>query len=143
MAVDKGSKVKVEYEGKFDDGTVFDSTAKHDNVPLEFEVGKGNVIRGFEEAVMGMEKGEEKEISVDPKKGYGDRDPGRLKKISKDKLPQGNELKAGMMIALQAPNGMQVPGKIASVDVDSVMLDLNHPLAGRTLHFKIKVVDVA
>ena len=141
MPVSKGSKVKVEYEGRFDDGTVFDSTEKHGNKPLEFEVGKGMVIKGFDDAVLGMEKGEEKEITIEPKDGYGDHDPSRLKKMSKSKMPEGKDLKAGMMIAIQAPNGAQMPGKIASVDQDSVTLDLNHPLAGRILHFKIKIAD--
>ncbi len=137
----KGDTVKVNYTGTFDDGTVFDSTDKHD-APLEFKVGAGMVIKGFDAAVLGMKKGEEKQFSIEPKDGYGDHNPAMLKKVSKDKVPGGKDLKAGMMIALQAPNGMQIPGKIAEVNATEIVLDLNHPLAGKKLIFKIKIVEI-
>jgi peptidylprolyl isomerase len=141
MAVKKGDKIKVEYTGTFEDGTVFDSTEKH-GAPLEFEAGAGMVIKGFDEAVMGMKKGEEKEFTIEPKNGYGDYNPELIKKVSKDKIPDGKELKEGMMIALQAPNGMQIPGKIAGATEDEISLDLNHPLAGKTLKFRIKITEI-
>lgn len=142
MTVKKGDKVKVEYTGTFEDGTVFDSTEKH-GAPLEFQVGAGMVIKGFDEAVKGMKKGEEKEFMIEPKEGYGDYNPELIKKVSKDKIPDGKDLKEGMMIALQAPNGMQIPGKIAGVTDNEISLDLNHPLAGKTLKFRIKITEIA
>ncbi len=142
MPVKKGDKVKIEYTGTFDDGTVFDSSEKHGK-PLEFEAGAGHVIKGFDAAVLGMEKGQEKEIKIQPKEAYGDRNPNLIKKIPKSQLPQGKEVKKGMMLMLSTPDGKQMPATIAEVTDDSISIDLNHPLAGKNLNFKIKVVDIS
>jgi len=140
MAVKKGDKVKVDYTGKLEDGTVFDtSEGKH---PLEFEVGAGKLIKGFDNAVMGMKKGEEKEVKIEPKDAYGDHNPALLKKIPRDKLPPEPEPKAGMMLAMKTPDGRQFPAKIAEVDDKEITIDLNHPLAGRILIFTIKLVEI-
>jgi FKBP-type peptidyl-prolyl cis-trans isomerase 2 len=142
MPIKKGDKVKVEYEGSLDDGTVFDSTKKHGE-PLEFEVGTGQLIPGFDNAVLGMEKDEEKEFKLKPDDAYGDHNPELCKKVPREQLPKNEELEAGMMLMLTLPNGMQFTAKIAEIDKESVTLDLNHPLAGKTLTFKIKIIDVA
>jgi FKBP-type peptidyl-prolyl cis-trans isomerase 2 len=141
MPVKEGDKVKIEYEGKLDDGTVFDSSAKHGK-PLEFKVGSKQVIPGFENAVIGMEKGEEKEIKIEPAKAYGDPNPQLIKTIPRDKLPMDQELKPGMMLAVGLPDGRQFPARIAKVEGSEVTIDLNHPLAGKNLNFKVKVVDI-
>jgi len=141
MPVKEGDKVKVEYEGKFDDGTVFDSSAKHGK-PLEFQVGAKQVIPGFEKAVIGMEKDEEKEIRMESSEAYGDYNPKLIKKIPRDKLPQDKEIKPGMMLAIGLPTGQQVPAKITEVSDNEVTIDINHPLAGKNLNFKIKIVEI-
>jgi FKBP-type peptidyl-prolyl cis-trans isomerase 2 len=132
--------VKVEYRGTLDDETVFDSTENHG--PLEFEVGAEQVIESFENAVIGMEKGEEKEIKLQPSEAYGDHDPKLIRKIPRIQLPEG-ELKPGMMLLMNLPNGIQLPAEIKEVTDETVTLDLNHPLAGKTLNFKIKVIDIS
>ncbi len=142
MAIKTGDKIKVEYEGKLEDGTVFDSSEKHGN-PLEFEVGAKQVIKGFEDAVIGMEKGEEKEITLKPSEAYGDQNPQLVKKVPKEHLPKDKELKPGMMLLMKLPNGAQIPAKITEVGNKEVTLDLNHPLVGKTLIFKIKVADIS
>lgn len=142
MKVEKGKKVKIEYTGKLDDGTVFDSSEKHGK-PIEFEAGAGNVIPGFDNAVMGMEKGEEKEIKIKPEEGYGHPNPELVKKVPREQLPKDKELKPGMMLGVGLPTGQQIPAKITEVSDKEVTIDLNHPLAGKTLNFKIKVVEVA
>ena len=141
MTIKKGSKVKVEYTGTLDDGTVFDTSEKHGK-PLEFEVGANQIIPGFEKAIVEMKKGEEKKIKLSPKEAYGDNNPELVKKIPRDKLPK-EELKPGMMLLMGLPDGQQMPVKIIEVGEKEVTLDLNHPLAGKTLNFKIKVVDVS
>ena len=141
MSVKKGDKIKVDYEGKLDDGTVFDSSEKHGQ-PLEFEAGSGKVIKGFDEAVIGMEKDEEKEIKLPPEQAYGKPNDQLVKKVPKDQFPPNVELKPGLMLALKAPNGMQMPAKIKEVSDTEVTMDLNHPLAGKTLNFKIKIVGI-
>ena len=141
MAVKKGDKIKVEYTGTLEDGTVFDSTEKQGK-PLEFEVGGGQLIKGFDEAVVGMEKGKEKEITLKPEEAYGEPNEQLIKEIPKEQLPKEPEAKEGMMLMVGLPDGKQLPAKIAKVGEKTVTLDLNHPLAGKVLKFKLKVVDI-
>ncbi len=140
MAVKKGDKIKVNYTGTLDDGTVFDTS--DGKQPLEFEAGSGQVIKGFDEAVIGMEKGEEKNVKIESKDAYGDYNPQLMKKIPRDQLPQDQEPKPGMMLLIKAPNGQQFPVKIAEVTDKEITMDLNPPLAGKNLNFKIKVEEV-
>jgi len=142
MAVKQGSKIKVDYVGTFDDGTVFDSSAKHGK-PLEFEVGKHQVIPGFENAVIGMEKGQEKEIEIKPKDAYGEYDANLAKDFKREQLPKEPEPKPGMMLVLKTADGNQFPAMIKSVSNGKVTIDINHPLAGKTLHFKFNIVDIS
>lgn len=142
MEVKKGSKIKVEYEGKLDDGTVFDSSEKHGK-PLEFEAGSGKVIPGFDKAIIGMKKGEEKEIKLKPEEAYGEPKPQLVKKVPREQLPKDQEIKAGMVLAVGLPTGQQIPARVAKAEEKEITIDLNHPLAGKTLNFKIKVVDVS
>jgi FKBP-type peptidyl-prolyl cis-trans isomerase 2 len=138
MAIKKGDKIKVHYTGKLDDGTVFDSSQGKE--PLEFEAGSGKVIKGFDEAVIGMNIGEEKEIKLKPEDAYGEPNPELLKKIARDKLPKEPEPQVGMMLALKSPDGQQIPARISEVTDKDVTIDLNHPLAGKNLNFNIKVL---
>ena len=142
MPIKKGDIIKVEYEGTLDDGTVFDSTKKHGE-PLEFEVGSGQLIPGFDNAVVGMDKGDEKEINLEPGDAYGDHNPELMKKVPREQLPKNEELKPGMMLMLTLPNGMQFTAVVSEIDKENVTIDLNHPLAGKKLNFKIKIIDVA
>jgi FKBP-type peptidyl-prolyl cis-trans isomerase 2 len=141
LKVKKGDTIKVEYTGTLEDGTVFDASDKHEK-PLEFEVGAGMIIKGFDEAVIDMEKGEEKEITLQPSEAYGEPNPDLVKKVPKDKMPKDPELKPGMMIGMQLPNGQQIPAVVKEVDDEAVTIDLNPPLAGKVLKFKIKILDI-
>lgn len=140
MPIKEGDKVKIEYEGKLEDGTVFDSSEKHGK-PLEFEVGSKQIIPGFEKAVIGMKKGEEKEITLEPKDAYGDPNPQLIKSVPKEQLPKEPEPKVGMVLGITLPNGSQFPAKIVEVGDKEIKIDMNHPLAGKKLIFKIKVVE--
>lgn len=138
--IKKGDKIKIDYTGTLDDGTVFDtSEGKH---PLEIEAGSGKVIKGFDDAIMSMEKGEEKSVKIDVKDAYGEYNSELMKKIPKSQLPKDQEPKPGMMLVVKTPTGEQYPVKIAEVSDKEITIDLNHPLAGKNLNFKIKVVDV-
>ena len=139
MKVTEGSKIKVEYEGKFEDGTVFDASEKHGE-PLEFEAGAGMVVPGFDKAVIGMEVGEEKEFTLQPEEAYGQPNPQAIQKVPKDKFP--GEAKEGMMIGIPLPNGQQMPAKIVKIDDKEVTIDMNHPMVGKVLIFKIKIVSI-
>jgi FKBP-type peptidyl-prolyl cis-trans isomerase 2 len=142
MPIKEGNKVKLDYEGSFDDGRVFDSSKHGDHShPLEFEVGKKQVIPGFEKAAIGMEKGEEKNFRIESNEAYGQRNPELMQKIPRSALPQDQEPKPGMMLIVGMQNGTKVPAMIAEVTDSEITLDLNHPLAGKALNFKIKIVD--
>lgn len=139
MAVKKSDKIKVEYSGSFEDGEVFDASEKHGQ-PLEFEAGAGMVVPGFDAAVIGMDVGEEKEVTLKPEEAYGMPDERAVQKVPKDKFPA--EAKEGMMIGVPLPNGQQMPAKIVKIDDKEVTIDMNHPMAGKTLMFKIKIVSI-
>jgi peptidylprolyl isomerase len=141
MVIKKGDKIKVSYVGTLDDGTVFDDSDKH-AAPLEFVVGSGQIIKGFDEAVIGMKKGDEKEIKLEPSEAYGEPDPKLIKKVPLDQLPKDKKLEKGMVMFVNLPNGMQVPLTIKNITKKEATLDMNHPLAGKTLNFKIKIVEI-
>ena len=138
VSVKKGDKVKVDYTGTFENGTVFDTS--EGRRPLEFTVGSGQVVKGFDEAVIGMEKGEEKEITLQPSEAYGDPNPLLIKKLPKEQLPKDAEV--GSILTLSLSNSQQIPAKVTEIKDEEVILDLNHPLAGKVLKFKIKVVGI-
>lgn len=139
MAIKQGDKVKVEYTGTLDDGKVFDSS--EGKQPIEFEVGAGRVIPGFDKAVVGMEKEQEKEISIKPEDAYGNSREELKQDIPRTSLPQGQEPKVGMGLMLNSPQG-KIPARITNVTDENVTIDLNHPLAGKNLNFKIKIADI-
>jgi FKBP-type peptidyl-prolyl cis-trans isomerase 2 len=141
MAVKNGDKVKIQYEGKLEDGTIFDSSEKHGQA-LEFTLGQGQVIPGFENSVLGMEKGEEKEITIESKNAYGERKEELLKKVPKEQLPENLTPEVGMILGLQTPDGRQIPAPIVEVSEKEITIDLNHPLAGKNLKFKIKLTEI-
>jgi len=136
-----GDTIKVDYVGKLDDGSVFDSSEDHGR-PLEFEVGKGQVIKGFDDAVLGMGEGEEKEFSITPSDAYGEHDPTLVQKVPIEIFPQDAKLAPGLLFEAGLPTGEKVPAMIAAVDGNTVSVDLNHPLAGKTLNFKIKIKEI-
>jgi FKBP-type peptidyl-prolyl cis-trans isomerase 2 len=139
MAVKKGDKIKVEYTGSFENGEVFDASEKHGQ-PLEFEAGKGMVVPGFDAAVIGMNVDEEKEFTLKPDEAYGVPNEKAVQKVPKDKFPP--EAKEDMMIGVPLPSGQQIPAKITKIDDKKITIDMNHPLAGKTLVFKIKIVSI-
>ena len=139
MVVKKGSKIKVEYTGSFENGEVFDASEKHGQ-PLEFEAGAGMVVQGFDAAVIGMSVGEEKSVTLKPEEAYGEPQANAIQKVPKDKFPA--EAKEGMMIGVPLPNGQQIPAKITKIDDREVTIDMNHPMAGKVLVFKIKIVEI-
>ncbi len=138
MSVKKGDTVKVEYEGTFDDGSVFDTTSGRE--PLAFQVGAGQVIPGFEKAVIGMAEGEEKDVRLESSDAYGDHNPELIQEMPRGSLP--DEVQEGTILAATLEDGMQMPVKVVDVSDERVKVDLNHPLAGKALNFKVKVAEV-
>ena len=140
--VQEGDTITVEYEGRLEDGTVFDSSEKHEE-PLQFTVGEGKIIKGFDQAVVGMKVGEEKEITIPPEQGYGQHNPELVRDLPRNVFPEDQEVQQGMVFMMSLPDGRQVPVRISEVAEETVKVDLNSPLAGKTLKFTIKIVSIA
>lgn len=138
--VRNGDKVKVHYTGKLDDGTLFDQS--REDAPLEFVVGSRDVIPGFEKAVLGMETGEEKQVTIKPEEAYGLKDESMVRKFGRDFFPGDFKPEIGMTLRLSDQSGREVPGTVKEMTEDSISLDLNHPLAGKTLTFTLRVVEI-
>jgi FKBP-type peptidyl-prolyl cis-trans isomerase 2 len=141
MAAKEGDRVRLEYTGTLDDGTVFDHADECCD-PFEFTLGSGEVLKAFEEAVVGMEVGESKAVTLEPEEAYGRPDPQLVKAVPREQFPSDIELEEGSMILLGLPDGEEIPAVLSKVDDDSVILDLNHPLSGMRLHFNIKLIEV-
>ena len=140
--IKKGDKVKIEYVGTLDDGSIFDSTAIHGR-PLEFTVGEGGLLAGVESAVLGMQRGEEKTVVVTPTEGYGEYHPDLVKELPRACFPTDRDLEEGSVYKMTLHNGHQYTVRITKILNDMVTIDLNPPLAGKTLHFKIKIINIA
>ena len=139
-AVKKGDLVFVHYTGKFDSGEVFDSSVN--GSPLYFIVGDGDIIEGFETAVVGMNVGDKKTIVLEPAQGYGDYSNERVITTQRENFGDEFEPVLDQQLALQMENGERVIATIVKFDENSVTLDMNHPLAGKTLHFDLELMDI-
>jgi FKBP-type peptidyl-prolyl cis-trans isomerase 2 len=139
-SVKEGDEVKVHYSGKFEDGTVFDSSK--DKKPFQFTVGGGKVIPGFEKGVIGMETGTSKTITVPPEEGYGPVRNELIIKVKKTEIPEHIDPSEGKQLQMKNKSGQPVNLVVSKVSDDTVTLDANHPLAGKTLVFDIEVVEI-
>jgi peptidylprolyl isomerase len=136
----KGDKVKVHYHGKLTSGETFDTSSGRD--PLEFEVGSGSVIKGFDEGVKGMEVGERKTINIPVEEAYGPRSSDMLIEFPKEQFPQGMRIEEGMQLMMSNGSGQNIPVVVTEIKESSVILDANHPLAGEELIFDIELVEI-
>jgi len=135
-----GDRVKVHYTGTFDDGEKFDSSEGRE--PLEFVVGSGSVIKGFETAVIGLSVGEERNVSINPEDGYGLRSEELVQELPLEGMKDADKFQEGMMLTLRDPEGSMMNARVAKIENNKMTLDLNHPLAGKTLNFSIKLVEI-
>lgn len=145
MAKD-GQRVKVSYVGRFDDGEVFDSTESHGGAPLEFVVGSGQVIPGFDDAVRDLEIGETKTVAIEPADGYGEYNESLLQTIPTAEagmLGQQLQGKAGDYVMLQDDRGNIQEVKVVAADPENITLDFNHRMAGKRLNFDITLDSVS
>ena len=138
--VEQDSVVSVMYTGTFpESGEVFDSNVNQQ--PLVFLVGHGNMIEGFEQEMLGAAMGETREFTLTPERAYGSRDDANVQSIPRSQFPEGMELEVGMVLGAQSDQG---PMQFTVVDVNDeiVIVDLNHQMAGHTLHFSVEVVEI-
>ncbi len=136
-----GDTVKIHYTGTLNDGTEFDSSSGRD--PLEFTVGSGQVISGFDKAVEGMAVGDSKTVKIPPEEAYGPRHDQMVQDVPKHALPDDLEPAEGMALQARGQDGQVINLTITAVGDDSITVDGNHPLAGKSLNFDIQLVDIA
>jgi len=135
-----GDMVKVLYKGTFEDGSLFD--ASDESKPFEFTIGKEMVLPAFEKAVVGLEVGKEKNISIPPEEAYGEPNAEMFTLIGRDQLPEGLEPKIGMTLRANADENTVINVRITEIKDDTITVDANHPLAGKELNFEIKLVEI-
>ena len=137
----KGNTVKVHYTGKFTDGEVFDSSLSR-NEPIEFQIGAGMMIKGFDEAVNGMELQESKTVTIPAAEAYGEHSEENMITFDKNQIPEGMNPQPGDMLNLQDPEGRNIPVRVHAVEEATITLDANHPMAGKDLVFEIQLVEI-
>ncbi len=141
MTAKKGDIVKVHYTGKLTSGDQFDSSEGRN--PLEFKVGAGQMIPGFDQAIPGMNVGEKKTITISPADAYGEKNKEAIIEFPKTNIPADMKLEPGMKLQLRNEAGQPIPVVVTEVKDETVILDANHELAGKELVFDIELVEIA
>ena len=142
MAVKQGDTIKVHYTGTLNDGSEFDSSYKR-NEPIEFQAGTGQMIQGFDNAVMEMTVGEKKTINIPAAQAYGEQNPEAMMSVPRTNFPPEFEFVVGEMVQGQTETGQPLQAIILEVMDEEVVLDFNHPLAGQDLNFDIELMEIA
>lgn len=140
MEISNDKIVKIHYEGTLSDGTVFDSSKGKE--PLEFIYGVGLIIPGLEKGILGLKKGDKKKIEISNKDAYGPVIKEAMQEVPKEQFPADIKLEVGTKLMAQGPQGA-IPVEIKEVKEKTVLVDLNHPLAGKDLVFDVEIVDVS
>lgn len=135
-----GDTVRIHYTGTLSDGSTFDSSSGRE--PLEFTLGTGQVIPGFDKAVTGMQVGESKTVEIPAEDAYGQHDPDRQQPFPRDKVPAEIPLEIGTRLQLSTQSGQPITVVVAEVTETEVILDANHPLAGKDLTFELELVEI-
>jgi peptidylprolyl isomerase len=141
MKVKNGDSVKVHYIGTLNDGNEFDNSYKRGST-LDFKVGGGQMIKGFDDAMVEMEVGDKKSININPEEAYGPRREEAITSVSKDNFPPDFVAKEGEMVQGSTESGQPITALILEIKDDEIILDMNHPLAGEELNFQIELLEI-
>ena len=136
-----GDTVKIHYTGKLENGEVFDSS--RDREPLEFKLGEGSVIPGFEKGIAGMAEGESKDITIPPEEAYGAKNDQLVFDLERSKLPDNITPAVGMQMQMTQPGGQPVNVVITGLTEEMITIDANHPLADKTLYFNVELMEIS
>ena len=136
----QGDTVKIHYTGRLQDGSVFDSSSGRE--PLQFTIGSGQVIPGFEDAVSGMQKGENKTVEIPCAKAYGERNPSMVMQVDRKHVPPEIDPEVGQRLQMGSPSGELIVVEIVEINDEDITLDANPPLAGEDLTFDIELVEI-
>jgi peptidylprolyl isomerase len=140
MAAQNGDNVKVHYTGRLDDGEVFDSSVNKQ--PLEFKLGAGQMIPGFENAILGLREGEKITATISAEEAYGERKEELILNVPRSNVPDNIDPHVGQKLSIKQPDGQVVPVTVADLNEEAIVLDANHPLAGKDLIFDIELVEI-
>ncbi|GGC82706.1 FKBP-type peptidyl-prolyl cis-trans isomerase [Marinobacter halophilus] len=140
LPIDKGTRVTLHFSLKFEDGETVDST--FDKEPATLEIGDENLPESFEAYLMGLKAGDHQTFEVPPEKAFGQRNPNNLQTFKRHEFSADMVLEKGVVISFADARQQELPGVIHRVEGDEVEVDFNHPLAGRTLTFEVKIIDV-
>ena len=138
LTIGPGRKVTMHFAIKLEDGQIIDSN--FDKAPVEFEVGDGNIPEGFESALTGLKVGDHVELTIAPERGFGQHNPSNIQRMKRSDF-KDMDLEPGLVVSFQEPGG-EIPGVVVEFDDANVSVDFNHPLAGKTLIFEVKVLQV-
>lgn len=140
MSVQSGDTIKIHYHGRLSDGSTFDSSEGRS--PLEFKVGSGSVIKGFDDGVQGMTVGEKKTVEIPFAEAYGPEDPTMIIEFPAERLPADLKPEIGMQLNMNNASGEQFPVTITGITEENIILNANHPLAGKDLIFDLELVEI-
>ena len=140
LTVGPGTQVTLHFALELVDGSVVDSNFDAD--PVTFIVGDGNLLPGFEEALLGLQAGDEKSFTITPEKGFGGYNTENIQEFPRDQFPADVELNEGLVLSFSDAQSNEVPGVVQEFDENTVTVDFNHPLAGRDIEFSVRIIDV-
>ncbi len=134
-----GDRIRLHYKGTLDDGTEFDSSAERE--PIEITIGRGHIIPGLENALMGMAEGDTKRVTLEPENAFGTYNPQLMQTVERDSIPAKIKLEIGTVLEAKNEKGDLTPVKVVEFSDKNVTVDINHPLAGEALTFELTLVD--
>lgn len=140
LAVGPGTKVTLHFALRLQDGEVIDSNFERD--PATFVVGDGNLLPGFEKAIFGLIEGDKKTLTISPEQGFGQRNPNNMQEFERNEFSSDIELKEGLVLSFSDAQKTELPGVVYSFDEDKVVIDFNHPLAGRDIVFDVAILKI-
>jgi FKBP-type peptidyl-prolyl cis-trans isomerase SlpA len=140
LAIGPGTKITLHFALQLDNGDMVDSN--FERAPATFTVGDGNLLPGFEKALFGMLEGEHKTVVIKPEDGFGQRNPNNIQEIARSQFSPDLELSEGLMLSFADAQKTELPGVVQSYDDDVVVIDFNHPLAGRDILFEVAIIKI-
>lgn len=141
LSIGEGMQVTLHFALKLNNGEVVDSTFEKE--PAQFVFGDGNLLEGFEQALIGLTEGEKKSFTIQPENGFGQTNPNNIQEIPRDQFGEEIELEQGLMLSFADAQNAELPGVVTEFDEKSVTVDFNHPLAGKEIQFDVEIIAVA
>lgn len=140
LAIGPGTRITLHFALQLDNGDIVDSNFERD--PAVFTVGDGNLLPGFEKALFGMMEGEHKTLMIKPEDGFGQRNPNNIQEIARSQFSPDLELSEGLMLSFADAQKTELPGVVQRFDDEVVVIDFNHPLAGRSILFEVSILKI-